>query len=220
MAASLTEATPSTTSPSDGIMSPASTSTTSPTFRLVPGTILKFLISSPFSSFAWVSVRVRRSDSACALPRPSATASAKLAKSTVNQSQTTIWNEKPMFPPPVIRSRRSRTVVKAETTATTNITGFRASASGLSFRKASPMAGMRMRASMMLVDLDWLIGDSSWMFRTHRDRSGCCEQICQRLADQHEQRHPAEDQAEDGRDPWRWRFSPRQVLGAGMERFA
>ena len=39
MAASLTEATPSMTSPSDGMVSPASTSTTSPTLRLVPGTI-------------------------------------------------------------------------------------------------------------------------------------------------------------------------------------
>ena len=43
IAASLTEAMPSITSPSDGMMSPASTSTTSPTFRLVPGTILKSL---------------------------------------------------------------------------------------------------------------------------------------------------------------------------------
>ena len=40
IAASLTEATPSTTSPSEGMMSPASTSTRSPTLRLVPGTIL------------------------------------------------------------------------------------------------------------------------------------------------------------------------------------
>ena len=35
---------------------------------------------------------------ACALPRPSATASAKLANSTVNQSQRLIWNEKPRLP--------------------------------------------------------------------------------------------------------------------------
>ena len=38
MAASLTEATPSITSPSDGMMSPASTRTMSPTLRPVPGT--------------------------------------------------------------------------------------------------------------------------------------------------------------------------------------
>ena len=40
IAASLTEAMPSITSPSDGMVSPASTSTTSPTFRLVPATSL------------------------------------------------------------------------------------------------------------------------------------------------------------------------------------
>ena len=38
IAASLTEATPSITSPSEGMLSPASTSTISPTLRLVPGT--------------------------------------------------------------------------------------------------------------------------------------------------------------------------------------
>ena len=37
-----------------------------------------------------VSRLVLRSVSACALPRPSATASARLAKTTVSQSQTTI----------------------------------------------------------------------------------------------------------------------------------
>ena len=36
-----------------------------------------------------VSVLARRSDAACALPRPSATASARLAKTTVSHSQTT-----------------------------------------------------------------------------------------------------------------------------------
>ena len=38
IAASLTEATPSITSPSEGMLSPASTSTMSPTFSAVPGT--------------------------------------------------------------------------------------------------------------------------------------------------------------------------------------
>ena len=45
------------------------------------------------SRLALVSVRMRRSVSACALPRPSATASAKLANSTVNHSQAVIWPE-------------------------------------------------------------------------------------------------------------------------------
>ena len=39
---------------------------------------------------ATVSRLVRRSVSACALPRPSATASARLANTTVSHSQTTI----------------------------------------------------------------------------------------------------------------------------------
>ena len=42
---------------------------------------------------AFVSLRLLRSVSACALPRPSATASAKLANSTVNHSQNAIWPE-------------------------------------------------------------------------------------------------------------------------------
>ena len=62
IAASLTEAMPSITSPSEGMVSPASTSTTSPTFRLVPGTSLIVLRSAPVSSLACVSVRCRRSD--------------------------------------------------------------------------------------------------------------------------------------------------------------
>ena len=44
----------------------------------------------PISRRATVSRLVRRSVSACALPRPSATASARLANSTVSHSQTTI----------------------------------------------------------------------------------------------------------------------------------
>ena len=39
IAASLTDATPWMTSPSEGMRSPASTRTTSPTLRLVPGTV-------------------------------------------------------------------------------------------------------------------------------------------------------------------------------------
>ena len=45
--------------------------------------------------FAVVSVRALRSVSACALPRPSAIASAKLANSTVSHSQNVICSSKP-----------------------------------------------------------------------------------------------------------------------------
>ena len=48
----------------------------------------------PTSRRATVSRLVFRSVSACALPRPSATASATLAKSTVSQSQTVIVQAK------------------------------------------------------------------------------------------------------------------------------
>ncbi len=60
MAASLTEAMPSITSPSEGMMSPASTSTTSPTASVLPGTVSKSVRLLPRRRLATVSVRVRR----------------------------------------------------------------------------------------------------------------------------------------------------------------
>src|SRR5262245_47202575 len=141
IAASLTEAMPSITSPSEGMVSPASTSTTSPTFRLVLGISRKPVRPGPVSSLAWVSVRWRRNDAACALPRPSATASAKLANSTVNHSHSTIWNSKPICSPPVKRSRIRMIVVRMVTTSSTNITGFFIRLRGSSLTKAEPIAG-------------------------------------------------------------------------------
>ena len=85
IADSSTEATPSMISPSPGMNSPAWTMTTSSLRRLAAGTCLRSAAGS--SRLATVSVRVLRSVSACALPRPSAIASAKLANSTVNHSQ-------------------------------------------------------------------------------------------------------------------------------------
>ncbi len=96
MAASFTDATPSITSPSDGIRSPASTSTTSPALSCTAGVSSqrpRWLASGSF--FAKMSVLVARRLAACALPRPSATASAKFANSTVNQSHRMICSEKP-----------------------------------------------------------------------------------------------------------------------------
>ncbi len=142
MAASLTDAMPSMTSPSDGMVSPASTSTMFPTLRSVEGTSRKFC-ESPESaiSLACVSVRCRRSVSACALPRPSAIASAKFANSTVNHSQRMIWNSKRICPPPVKRSRTRIMVVSAVTISSTNITGFLISVRGLSLANDEPIAG-------------------------------------------------------------------------------
>ena len=98
-------------------------------------------MSEPVNSLAWLSVRVLRSDSAWALPRPSATASAKFANSTVNHSHTMIWKVKPRLAPPVTRSRRKITVVSAATISTTNITGLLIITRGSSLRTAEPIAG-------------------------------------------------------------------------------
>ena len=96
MALSSTEATPSMTSPSSGITSPASTSTTAP---LRSSSASCGCHDEPWrgcSSFlAMVFFFMPRSELACALLRPSAMASAKLAKSTVNHNQTAMAKMKP-----------------------------------------------------------------------------------------------------------------------------
>src|ERR1035438_2562530 len=104
MADSSTEATPSIISPSDGTNSPADTRTTSParSFELCTCSVR----SPSTMRFAMVSARAFLSVSACALPRPSAMASAKLANSTVNHSHSVICKLKPKF----LGSRSSKTV--------------------------------------------------------------------------------------------------------------
>ena len=101
IADSSTDATPSMISPSDGMNSPAFTITTSSLRRLVAGTV-SIVPPAPIR-LATVSVRALRSVSACAFPRPSAIASAKLAKSTVSQSQNVICSSKPSPGRPVDR---------------------------------------------------------------------------------------------------------------------
>ncbi len=61
-----------------------------------------------------------RNAAACALPRPSATASAKLANKTVNQSQIDRCATNPRSPVDV----KMPTVVKIAPTIVTNMTGF------------------------------------------------------------------------------------------------
>ena len=84
IADSSTDAMPSMISPSPGISSPAGTTHSSPTASSPDA----FVVVEPSGrrTRATVSARVLRSVSACALPRPSATASAKFANSTVNHS--------------------------------------------------------------------------------------------------------------------------------------
>ena len=89
IALSSTDATPSRTSPSPGTSSPASTSTTSPWRKRADTT--SSTAASRFGaerSLALTSFLAFRSVSAWALPRPSAIASAKFAKSTVNHSHS------------------------------------------------------------------------------------------------------------------------------------
>ncbi len=89
MADSSTEATPSITSPSAGMKSPASTRKTSPFTSRVEGVSVTGPVRTrPGSFFAITSRLADRSASACALLRPSAIASAKLAKSTVIHSHS------------------------------------------------------------------------------------------------------------------------------------
>ena len=91
IADSSTEAMPSITSPSAGMRSPVSQTTVSPRRRSAAET----RSSRPsHSRRPNVCVRARFRVSAWALPRPSATASAKLAKSTVKSSQSAIWSPK------------------------------------------------------------------------------------------------------------------------------
>ncbi len=81
IADSSTEAMPSITVPSPGIGSPASTTTTSPRTSSDAGLV------PPSRRFATVSVLIALRLAAWARPRPSARASARLAKITVSQSQ-------------------------------------------------------------------------------------------------------------------------------------
>ncbi len=100
---------------------------------------------------AVVSRRIRRSASAWALPRPSATASAKFANTTVNQSQTVTFAVNQIGTPelPPNRSRSRTRVVRTLPTSTTNITGFFATCRGVSLRKLSTTAGPSSSRSKM-----------------------------------------------------------------------
>ena len=142
MAASFTEATPSTTVPSAG-KSPASTRTRAPLRRLPAGTDSQSCecVAALFRRLALRSRRALRKDAAWALPRPSAMASAKLAKSTVNQSHTDTqkMNEAGASPLPTTAWTQSK-VVRMDPTYTTNMTGFSTWRRGVSFRNESRMA--------------------------------------------------------------------------------
>ena len=83
-----------------------------------------------------------RSDAACALLRPSARLSAKLANSTVNHSHAVMPRMKPAGASPWPRNAcTNRIVVKMLPMYTTNMTGLRTCTAGESLRNESAMAG-------------------------------------------------------------------------------
>ena len=142
MALSSTDAPPSSTVPSHGIRSPASTSTKSPLRRVSAETI-----SKPLSRCAACRRRARLVFfipfrlSACALLRPSASASAKLANSTVNHSHRATVRGNP--PLPLIKPLNipaASSVVSRLPHQTINITGFCHCTTGESLRNASGSA--------------------------------------------------------------------------------
>ena len=133
IADSSTEAIPSITVPSPGMASPALMTTRSPFWSSEAAT------SRPSCRCATVSVRAARRASAWAFPRPSASASAMLAKTTVSQSQiaTVKVNQAGSLPPPSGGLPKAwliqPIVVITAPTSTTNITGLWIWWRGLSF---------------------------------------------------------------------------------------
>ena len=133
IADSSTEAIPSITSPSLGINSFVLTITTSPFFSSEAFTSFSSPLSK--SKCAMVSFFVFFKDSACALPRPSATDSAKFANKTVINRITAT---KPLYTLRVLSSPNTvgkmvRTSAMKNPISTTNITGFFIIYLGLSF---------------------------------------------------------------------------------------
>ena len=152
IADSSTLAMPSITSPSLGIISPATTTTSSSRSSAVLA--VSSVVPSGRRRWATVSERVLRSVSACALPRPSAIASAKFANSTVNQRNNATRPVNTFsFVVDELRSLKNRMVVSTEPTPTTNMTGLRMSVRGLSLTKLSPIARRTISGSTSLVSL-------------------------------------------------------------------
>jgi hypothetical protein len=99
---------------------------------------------------AQVSLRRPRSDAACALLRPSASASAKFANSTVNHSHTVMASTKPGFmpvSPGKLSACTQSSVVRMLPMYTMNITGLRHWVRGFSLAKAPHRAGLTSAAS-------------------------------------------------------------------------
>ncbi len=132
IADSSTLAIPSTTSPSAGITSPAETTTRSSICSDPLGT--SSTVPSTPRRCAVVTARVFFSSAAWALPLPSAIASARLAKTVVNQSQAAIVQAN------LLGWAIAIAVTSTLPSSTTNMTGFRAISRGSSLRRLSRAA--------------------------------------------------------------------------------
>ena len=148
MALSSTLAAPSTTSPSAAICSPAFTKNKSPRLRVAPGTSKKVLwLWTSSNLWADTSFFEARRESAWALPRPSAMASAKLEKRQVSHRMTAMARINPLvtmpseIPP---KERANNTVVSSAERYTRNMTGFLTCSRGSSLVKESFKARISM----------------------------------------------------------------------------
>ena len=146
IADSSTEPTPSMISPSAGMISPARDDDDVAALELRRRHVLE-RAARPARRCAVVVVRVARSAFACALPRPSAIASAKFAKRTVSQSQNAITpTNQSCAVWPRARSRKKITVVITLPSSTMNMTGLRNCRRGSSFGNESRIAATTMLA--------------------------------------------------------------------------
>ena len=119
------------------MMSPASTSTMSPTLRLVPGTELVVLaVAGRSSSLACVSVRVLAQRVGLRLAASLGHRLGEVREQHREPEPEDDLEREAEVPPPVTRSRMKMTVVSAATTSTTNMTGFLISTRGSSLAKA------------------------------------------------------------------------------------
>ena len=156
IADSSTVAMPSTMSPSPGITSPATTSQRSPIASSDDERMT--IVPSGWISRAIVSARVAFKVAACALPRPSAIASAKFAKRTVNHRNPATRAENTFsWVSASPTSRRNSTVVSTAPTSTMNITGFLAIVRGSSLRTESSRADVTIVGSKIDREADGLV---------------------------------------------------------------
>ena len=143
IAASLTEAMPSITSPSPGMMSPASTSTKSPARRSSAETALiaLALLSDRESFLAFVSYAAAAQGIRLRLAAAFRHRFGEIGEQHGEPQPEDDLEGEAVPARCCTRSRTSRTVVSAVTISSTNITGFLINVAGSSLTKAWPIAG-------------------------------------------------------------------------------